>query len=317
MDNFWQKLERPFFVLAPMYDVTDTAFRQIITRCGKPDVMMTEFVSADGLAHPQSQEKITKHLLQFSKKERPLVAQIFGANVENIEKAAAYIQKLKFDGVDINMGCPDKKVVAMGAGAALVHNIKKAQEIILAAKKGAPKLPISIKIRTGYEKDETEKWVGALLEVSPVAITIHARTKKDMSKVPARWGEIKKATNLAKGSQTLIIGNGDIQSLKEAHTRIQESGADGVMIGRGALANPWIFSGKQYDKISQEEKIKTMLMHAKLFEKYTKSTRNFVHFKKHIKNYVNGFDGAALIRAQLMKATNKKELHAIASQCIK
>jgi len=317
MNNFWQKLKRPFFVLAPMYDVTDTAFRQIIVRCGKPDVMMTEFVSVDGLAHIQSQKKITKHLLTFSQKERPLVAQIFGVNLENIEKAAAYLQKLKFDGIDINMGCPDKKVVAMGAGAALVRDTKRAKEIIIAAKKGAPKLPISVKIRTGYEKDVTEKWVSALLETAPAAITIHARTKKDMSKVPARWDEVKKAVHLARESQTLIIGNGDIHSLKEAQKKAQESGAQGVMIGRGALMNPWIFSGREYQEISQKEKIKTMLMHAKLFEKYTQSTRSFMHFKKHIKNYVNGFNGSATLRAQLMKANSAKELSAITKEYFK
>ncbi|MCE9517809.1 tRNA-dihydrouridine synthase family protein, partial [Candidatus Nomurabacteria bacterium] len=162
MKNFWQKLPKPFFVLAPMADVTDAVFRQIITKYGKPDVVWTEFVSADGLAHDDARPKLLIDL-KFSENERPIVAQIFGGKPENIKKAAELCQELGFDGVDINMGCPDKSVEKQCAGAATMRDINLAREIIRAAKEGAPNLPISVKTRIGYNKNEIETWIRDLL----------------------------------------------------------------------------------------------------------------------------------------------------------
>src|SRR3990167_10400831 len=193
--NFWSKLvptghlpkkdKQPFFVLAPMANVTDAAFRRLIAKYGKPDVLYTEFVSADGLCS-KGKEKLLVDLL-YAKKERPIVAQIFGANPEKIYEASALIKKLGFDGLDINMGCPDRTVEKQGAGAALMKNPKLARQIIPAAKDGAKGLPISIKTRIGYNKNEIDTWIRELLSEDIAALTVHLRTRKEMSNVPAHW----------------------------------------------------------------------------------------------------------------------------------
>lgn len=272
---------------------------------------MTEFVSVDGLLNAQSQEKLTKYLLTYDDSERPLVAQIWGSNPEKFKPSAEYIKKLGFDGIDINMGCPDKKVVAMGAGSALVQDMPRARAILKATKEGAGDLPVSVKIRTGYEKSVVEKWVGELLKENPAAITVHARTKKQMSKVPAQWEEVKLAVEIARGSGVPIIGNGDIRSKEEGERRAQETGANGIMVGRGVLGNPWFFSGRSPVEIPLEEKIKVMLEHARLFEKYFSGIRSFNMFRKHIANYINGFSGARELRGKLMQAKTAQELEEV------
>ena len=229
--NFWAKLvttghlpkgdKRPFFILAPMSNVTDAAFRRLIAKYGKPDVFYTEFVSADGLCS-KGKEKLLIDL-QFSNKEHPIVAQIFGANPEKIYEASGLIKKLGFDGVDINMGCPDRSVEKQGAGAALIKNPKLAKEIIRAAKDGAKGLPISIKTRIGYNKDELDTWLPELLAAQPAAIVVHARTRKEMSKVAAHWGAVKKAVEIARGSRALIIGNGDVESIADGVEKLKKS----------------------------------------------------------------------------------------------
>ncbi|MFH1170064.1 MAG: tRNA-dihydrouridine synthase [Candidatus Vogelbacteria bacterium] len=251
MKNFWAKLSKPFFCLAPMANVTDAAFRRIIAKYGKADVMFTEFVSADGLCHPKGREKLLIDLI-YSESERPIVAQLFTAHPEKMEEAARLIQKLGFDGLDINMGCPDRAVEKQGAGAMLMKNPKLAQEIIQAAQTGAPKLPISVKTRLGYYRDELDPpaggWLSALLETDLAAITIHARTRKEMSKVPAHWEAITRAVKIRNDlkSQTLIIGNGDVADLAEARQRAEETSADGIMLGRAIFGNPWLFANLAY-----------------------------------------------------------------------
>src|SRR3989338_4689270 len=201
MIDFWTKLRKPFFALAPLEDVTDAAFRRLIARYGKPDVMFTEFTSADGLffANQSGQEKLRAKLL-FSDSERPIVAQLFTSSPERMKKAAEKVAELGFDGIDVNMGCPDKAVEKSGCGAALIKNTKLARELIRAAKDGAKGLPISIKTRIGYNRDELDAWLPELLAAEPAAIIIHARTRKEMSKVPARWEVIAQAVDMAKGS---------------------------------------------------------------------------------------------------------------------
>ena len=180
--NFWEKLNKPIFVLAPMADVTDAAFRRIIAKYGKPDVFWTEFVSADGLTlAPEEGRKKLLRDLEYSESERPIVAQFFTSNPENMKKAAELAVELGFDGIDINMGCPDKSVEKQKAGAALIKNPKLAREIIRAAKAGAGSLPVSVKTRLGYNKDELETWLPELLAEEPAVVTIHARTRKEMS----------------------------------------------------------------------------------------------------------------------------------------
>jgi len=330
--NFWKKLNKPFFVLAPMLDVTDTAFRQIIAKYGKPDVFWTEFVAVDGLCSEKGREKLKKNLLQFDESERPIVAQLFGSKPENFEKAARIVTEMGFDGIDINMGCPQKNILKQGAGSELIINPELAREIIRATKKGAGDLPVSVKTRVGYNKNEIESWIPTILEENPVALTIHGRTKKEMSKVPAHWDLIKRVQEIRDEmkSETLIIGNGDVTSLEEAKSRAEETGVDGVMIGRGIFGNPWLFSGVDWKTISVKEKLEVVLEHTKLFEKIFGDNkenqklfggkgraRNFALMKKHYKAYVNGFDGAKELRIKLMEAEDLEEVKKIFQKAIK
>src|SRR3989338_8300727 len=195
MQNFWEKLRKPILCLAPMADVTDCAFRQIIAKYGKPDIFWTEFVSADGLAHPVAREKLLIDL-KYGENERPIVAQIFGGKIENIKEAAKLCRELGFDGIDINMGCPDKTIEKQCAGAAMMKDPKLAREIIRAAKEGAGDLPISVKTRIGYNKNEIETWIRELLSEDIAALTVHLRTRKEMSNVPAHWDLMKRIVQI-------------------------------------------------------------------------------------------------------------------------
>jgi len=307
--GFWKDLKKPFFALAPMADVTDFAFREIIAKYGKPDVLWTEFVSADGLAHKEAREKLLIDF-KYRERQRPIVAQIFGANPENISTAAALVRELGFDGIDINMGCPDRTIEKQGAGAALMKNPKLAQEIIFAAKEGAKDLPVSVKTRVGYNKDETETWIPTLLETGLAALTVHARTRQDMSKVPAQWGRIDRVVALAKGTGTLIIGNGDVLDMEDAEAKAHATGADGVMFGRAIFGNPWLFNLNKKE-ITTEDKLRVMVEHTKLFEKELGTRKNFAIMKKHYKAYVNGFDGAKELRTKLMEAKDTNEVERI------
>jgi len=300
-----------------MANVTDVAFRSIIAKYGKPDVMWTEFVSADGLvlAPEEGRKKLLKDL-EYSKLEHPIVAQFFTSNPEHMKRVAELAVKLGFDGVDINMGCPDRTIEKQGAGAKLLKDAKLAIELIRAARTGAGDLPISIKTRTGYNKPELDTWLPEVLKESPAVVTIHARTRKEMSKVPARWDLIKKAVEIrnASGSETLIFGNGDVVDIDDARRKCKETGCDGVMLGRAIFGNPWLF--KEYMPTT-EEKLEVLVEHTKLFEKLLGEYKSFAIMKKHFKAYVNGFDGASDLRAKLMETENAGEVEAIISQFIK
>ena len=306
--GFWDTLSKPIMALAPMADVTDAAFRRIIAKYGKPDVTWTEFVSADGLCS-QGREVLLRDLA-FSDAERPIVAQLFTSNPEHMRRAAALCAELGFDGVDINMGCPDKSIEKQGCGAAMIRNPDNALAVVRAAKDGAAGLPVSVKTRLGYNKDELEEWLPRLLETEPAAITIHARTRKEMSLVPARWERVARAVEIAKGSGTLILGNGDVKSVEEGRRLTEETGADGVMIGRGIFGNPWLFA-KDGRIPPLYEKLKVMVEHTQLFEELLGDIKNFAIMKKHYKAYVNGFDGAKELRMMLMEAKDAAEVKEI------
>jgi len=300
-------LPQPFFVLAPMANVTDAAFRRLIAKYGRPDVMYTEFVSANGLCSKGLENLLID--LKYSKKEKPIVAQVFTADPKKMQEAAKIIQKLGFDGLDINMGCPDKNVVKQGAGAALMKNPKIAAELIKAAKLGAPKLPISVKTRIGDTKNDLASWLPVLLKAKPAAIIIHGRTRKELSMVPADWQTIKQAVDLAKGSGVLIIGNGDVKDLDDARAKAKMTGCDGIMIGRAVFGNPWLFSTKtDFKKISVKKKLKVMLEHTKLFDKLLGQDKPFHIMRKHYKAYASGFDGAKELRVKLMQTENVKDV---------
>ncbi|MBP6884073.1 MAG: tRNA-dihydrouridine synthase [Candidatus Pacebacteria bacterium] len=309
MTNFWLKLKKPIFVLAPMADVTDCVFREIINKYGKPDVFWTEFVSADGLAHPVAREKLLIDL-KYDKAEHPIVAQIFGGKPENIKTAAALCEELGFDGVDINMGCPDKSIEKQCAGASMMKDPQLAKEVIRAAKAGAPNIPISVKTRIGYNKNEIETWIPAILAEDVAVLTVHLRTRKEMSNVPAHWDVMKRIVEIRNemGKDTLIFGNGDALDLEDAKKKVWETSCDGVMLGRAIFGNPWLFTGKTPNL---KEKLGVMIEHTKLFEKVLGGHKNFAIMKKHYKAYVNNFEGAKELRVKLMEAKDVREIEKI------
>ena len=307
-EHIWHKLPKPFFVLAPMEDVTDSVFRQIIADCGKPDIFFTEFTNSQGLMRA---EKAVAHRLQFTEKERPLIAQIWGVTPENHFQAAQKIRDLGFDGIDINMGCPVKKIVKKGACSALIKNKSLAQEIIAATKEGASPLPVSVKTRIGFDCVDTENWVSFLLNQKIDALTIHGRTAKQMSKVPNNWNEIGKAVHLRNqlGVSTIIVGNGDIQSLADGHEKVNEYGLDGIMIGRGIFNNPWLFNPhKDAQKITTQERIDLFIKHVQLFSRTWGEDKNLGILKKFVKTYVKEFPGSAQLRDQIMQIESYAEL---------
>lgn len=296
--GFWKQLKKPFFVLAPMANVTDTVFRQIIVKHGKPDVLWTEFVACDGLCS-EGREMLLRDL-QFAPAERPIVAQVFGSQPEHFYETAKLVAELGFDGIDINMGCPEKNIVKSGSCSALINDQKRAQDIIRATQEGAGELPVSVKTRLGFSKDILEEWLPVLLETKPAVITLHGRTRKEMSKHPAHWNRIKDAVDMARGSGTMIIGNGDVVDLDDARKKVEETGVDGVMLGRAIFGNPWLFNREGVIP-TLDEKLMAMVEHTALFEETWGDTKNFDLMKKHYKAYVNGFDGAKFLRMKLME----------------
>lgn len=337
MKNFLDKLpkNRPFFCLAPMADVTDVAFRSMFAKYGKPDITWTEFVSADGLVSKGI--KVLKYDLMYKEEERPIVVQLFSSNPEKMREAAKLCAKLGFDGIDINMGCPDRSIEKQGAGAAMMKDMKKAGEIIQAVKDGIKdakkrNITVSVKTRIGYNKNQISEWIPFLLSQDIDMLTIHARTRKEMSLVPARWEHVKEVVDIRNkmGVKTKIIGNGDIKSIEEGIKLGEESGCDGIMVGRGVFGNPWFFAGlhKINSKFSSlktlinfiptvQEKLKVMLEHTKLFEKLLGKIKNFGTMKKHYKAYVNGFDGAKELRMNLMETNDSKEVEKIIKDFLK
>lgn len=335
--SFWNNLPKPFFAMAPMADVTDVAFRALVANRGKPDIFWTEFVSADGLhaltgtaekssaqaARPIQHDFSTVPAranpllrdLQFTEDQRPIVAQIFSNKPEMIAYATKLVAKLGFDGVDINMGCPDRSIEKQGAGAAMIKNPHLAVEIIHAAQ-SASRLPVSVKTRVGYNKEILDEWLPALLSANPSAITLHLRTRKEMSLVPAGWELMKKAVKIRNeiNPNVLLIGNGDVADLEDAKIKISESGCDGAMLGRAIFGNPWVFAGRKSEDTPLAEKLAALVELAHGFEKIT-PPKNFAILKKHIKAFVTGFAGAADLRARLMSAESASDLeHILANQ---
>lgn len=323
--SFWDNLKKPFFVLAPMADVTDAPFRRLIASLsahergdgtmGGPDVTWTEFVSADGLAlAPEEGRKKLLADLIFTEAERPIVAQLFSSRPEHMEAAARLCRDLGFDGIDINMGCPDRSIERQGCGAAMIKDPQSASAVIKAAIKGAEGLPISVKTRVGYNKDELDTWLPHLLAHDIAALTVHARTRKELSLVPARWERVARAVELRDmhNPDVLLIGNGDAASLADAKEKARTSGADGVMLGRAIFGNPWLFHPeKDLSNIGLSERFETLIEHTHLFEDLLPH-KNFAIMKKHYKAYVNGFDGAKELRMGLMEAKDAQEVEHIA-----
>lgn len=298
--------------IAPMSAVTDEAFRRMFLKYGRPDVFWTEFVSIDG-SFSRGRQRLLEDL-KFLPAEHPIVAQVFGANPDLFEKMADMIKNLGFDGIDINMGCPNRDIEKQGAGAALIKNFDLAKQIIRSTKRGAGKLPVSVKTRIGYAGNQiNEEWIRALLEENLAALTIHLRTKKEMFKVPAHWELASKIMKLRDrwSPDTLIFGNGDIKSLVQARQLLKKIRLDGIMIGRGVLGNPWFFSGRNPDL---SVRLNAIIEHAKIFEKLYKKEgclKSFDMMKKHFHAYATGFRGAKGLRDRLMKVKNSIEIKKI------
>ncbi len=325
--GFWKKLKesskkqrRPILALAPMANVTDAAFRKMLAKYGKPDVIWTEFVSCDGLCS-DGKEKLMLDLI-FHKSEKPIVAHFFGAKPENFYKCAKLAREMGFNGIDINMGCPDRGVVRQGAGSALILKPKLAQKIIKETIRGAGNLPVSVKTRIGFNEIEYKKWIPYLLKMNLAALTIHGRTKKEMSNVPAHWDVIEEIVKMRNkiSPKTLIIGNGDVVSLADAQEKYEKYSVDGVMVGRGVFGTPWFFSFDERKKRKfnlPKNKLKLALEHTKLFEKIFGDKKHFDVMKKHYRAYVSGFDDAKKIRMKLMKVRNLEEAKKTLTKLIK
>lgn len=321
-----ENLPRPFFVLAPMDDVTETVFRQIVHATAPADLYFTEFVNVDGLMSPGRPKLLKK--LRFTANEGPLVAQLWGLKPENFEVIARQIadgtiarelglpEGINYVGIDLNMGCPAKNEVQNGTCSALIKNRPLAEEIIKATKKGAGDMPVSVKTRLGFSEVDLT-WHEFLLNFDLYMLTIHGRTRKEMSKVPAHWdliGEVAKLRDKA-GKSTMIIGNGDVLTKQQGKELVEQYNLDGIMIGRGVFQDPYVFADvSPWPSKSREERIELYRRHVQLFaDTWQQGERNIKTLNKFCKVYISDFDGAKELREQLMEADSTPELLALLS----
>jgi tRNA-dihydrouridine synthase len=251
--NIYQKIlkqKQKIYALAPMEDVTDTVFRQMLCDIGKPDLFFTEFMNTDGYMS-KGRNKV-EHRIRFTPKERPIVFQLWGNNPEHYAETVKELLKLKPDGFDINIGCSVRNVLSSGHCSALIKEPEVVKEIIEAVKREAGNIPVSVKTRLGYDEIITEEWFGFLLEQNLDLITVHGRISREGYSDPVKWDEISKVVKLRNSISptTVILGNGDVNSLNMADEYIKKYDVDGVMIGRAIIQNPWLFS--EIDEISKE-----------------------------------------------------------------
>ncbi len=364
-DHFWSQLEKPIIGLSPMDGVTDPCFRRVMAIHARPDIIMTEFLSVEGICHGARNALMG---LSYHTVERPVIAQLYGPNPETFFHVAQLVCELGYDGLDVNMGCPSKKVAALGSGAALIKDPPRAKAIVEACRKGIahwasgaplsicetyplvgdwlgqvrgdfPKIavadrrpiPVSVKTRIGVGEIVIEDWVKHLLEVEPAAISIHGRTLKQGYRGDANWEMIAKAVACAEGSSTLILGNGDIKSMPEALSRVQETGVDGILIGRAAVGNPWVFHKKELMRgllkssegisevqlarianknISAHERFFVALQHARLYEAMH-GGQFFNGMRKHLGSYCRDFSGARILRSNLVRSSSVPEVEVL------
>ncbi len=347
--SFWHDIAKPIIGLAPMDGVTDASFRWIAARHGGPDITLTEFTNVDAAIH--APHTLIRDFT-YSEIERPIIAQIYGNKPELFYQAAHVVCELGFDGLDINMGCPAKNVAASGSGAALIRTPELAREIIQQTRQGIDDwvagqtldnlglrqklretvkssnqqrsgwetppvrrpIPLSVKTRIGYDQVVIDDWIANLLEAKPVAISVHGRTLKQGYKGDADWDAIARAVEIAKPTPTLILGNGDLRHMADVYRRVRQFGVDGVLLGRAAEGNPWIFKAKEQLKqalrdsvppvaaepISLAERFRVIVEHSHHFETYVQE-RNFVGMRKHLIWYCRDFRGAAELRTKMVR----------------
>jgi tRNA-dihydrouridine synthase len=312
--SFLEELPKPFFVLAPMDDVTDTVFRQIVADCARPDLSFTEFVNVDGLQSPGREHLL--HKLKLADKEKPVIAQLWGLKPENFYKTSRELRVMGFDGVDLNMGCPVKTVIKNGACAALINNHQLASEIIDATREGAgDALPVSVKTRVGFTTVDMG-WIEFLLNKKILnMLSIHARTAKQLSNVPADWDLLGRVAELRNSLSpaTLIVGNGDVASRGQAEELAKKYDLDGIMIGRGVLHDPFVFAKHSpWGQWGKGQKLALFRKHIELYLKtYEGKERHFEALRKFCKLYINGFDGASELRAKFMETKNPQQALAL------
>ena len=291
-----------------MEGVTDTVFRQVILSLKRPDLFYTEFVNVDGL-NSEGKDSVI-HRLRYSKEEKPIIAQLWGSTPKNFLKSSEIIYDMGFDGVDINMGCSVKNVVKNCAGSGLINEDRKSvRKIIEAVREGSNGLPISVKTRLGFNDIDME-WIKFLLNQNLNTLTIHMRTARGTNSIHANWEYMKEIVNLRNeiNPNTLLFGNGDIKSVEEGIKKTNEYGIEGVLIGREAVSNPWIFTQLTYSDISVNEKIEAFKKHLMLFDKVWEKDQDFNTLKKFFRTYINNFNNASEIRAQLMMCNSSKEI---------
>ncbi|WP_026693475.1 tRNA dihydrouridine synthase [Peribacillus kribbensis] len=307
-DNFWRELPRPFFILAPMEDVTDVVFRHVVSEAARPDVFFTEFTNSESYCHPDGKESV-RGRLTFTEDEQPMVAHIWGDKPENFRQMSIGMAELGFRGIDINMGCPVPNVAQHGKGSGLILRPEVAAELIQAAKAGG--LPVSVKTRLGYsEIGEWRDWLKHILKQDIVNLSIHLRTRDEMSKVDAHWElipEIKKLRDQV-APDTLLTINGDIADRQTGLKLAEEYGVDGVMIGRGIFNNPFAFE-KEPKEHSPKELLDLLRLHLDLHDQYT--LRSFKALHRFFKIYIRGFRGAGELRNQSMNTESTDEVRAL------
>ena len=318
MMNIWEEIPRPCLILAPMEGVTDVAFRQVISRAGRPDLFFTEFTNVSSYASEKGRENALERL-EIVESDKPIIAQIWGKNPEHFSELGYVLESLGFSGVDLNFGCPDKNVNRTGGGAAMIKTPELAVECFRGVKKST-NLPVSIKTRLGWSKvEEYEGWLTTLLNEHPVALTIHLRTRKEMSKVPAHYELIPKIIKLRAeiSPETKLIINGDIKNRAEAMKLYEKyPEVDGFMIGRGVFSNPFCFT----EHIGTKEELFELLnLHLDLYEKQAEKYRknhpgkelSFEPMKHFFKIYVNNFSGASELRAKMMETHSIGEVREV------
>lgn len=310
--NIWENLPKPFFILAPMEAVTDVVFRHAVAKAGRPDIFFTEFVSTDGFCSPKGRHS-TNGRLAYTEDEAPLVAQIWGEKPENFRQMAHGLKELGYKAIDINMGCPAKDVVKKGAGSGLIRTPELAAEIIAATKEAG--LPVSVKTRLGDVKvDEWRDWLTHILKQDIPNLTIHLRTRKEMSKVDAHYDLIPEIVKLRDeiAPHTLLTINGDIRDRKHGLELAEKYGIDGLMIGRGIFKDPYAFVEREEPPTS-EELLGLLHYHLDEFDKYSRELepRKFDPLKRFFKIYLHSFPGASELREQLMHTKSTDEVREV------
>ncbi|AKS65985.1 tRNA dihydrouridine synthase [Staphylococcus coagulans] len=306
-ENFWRELPRPFFILAPMEDVTDIVFRHVVSEAARPDVFFTEFTNTASFCHPEGIHSV-RGRLTFSEDEQPMVAHIWGDQPEQFREMSIGLAEMGFKGIDLNMGCPVANVAQKGKGSGLILRPEVAAEIIQATKAGG--LPVSVKTRLGYyEIDEWKDWLKHVLEQDIANLSIHLRTRKEMSKVDAHWELIQAIKNLRDeiAPDTLLTINGDIPNRQTGLELVEKYGVDGIMIGRGIFHNPFAFE-KEPREHTSKELLDLLRLHLSLFQKYNKDEdRQFKSLRRFFKIYVRDIKGASQLRHQLMNTESIAE----------